>query len=65
MTWPTILCAGSYEQDVVYGTPININMHAARKKKGIIDTLHFGNKRNESNRHLAINFNISRLFSHK
>ena len=29
----------SRDKDVVYGTPININMHTARKKKGIIDTL--------------------------
>ena len=55
----------SRDKDVVYGTPININMHTARKKKGIIDTLHFGKKRNERNRYLAINLNISRLFSHK
>ena len=34
----------SRDQDVVYDTPININMHTAGKKKGIIDTLHFGKK---------------------
>ena len=32
------------DKDVVYGTSININMHTARIKKGIIDTLHFGKK---------------------
>ena len=32
----------SRDNEVVYGTPININMHTARKKKGIIDTLYFG-----------------------
>ena len=56
----------SRDKDVVYATPININMHTARKKNGIIDTLHFGKKkRNERNRYLAMNLNISRLFSHK
>ena len=65
-----IICSGNIDANmsrdkyVVYDTPININMHTAKKRKELLKLCILA-KCNERNRYLALNFNISRIFSHK